>query len=317
MSEEEARSEEAARAWWRNCGVEPDAEMREIDAMEDALGPLDDQIRQIRERIAGFEACYHEADTEAMFIVAAIGVGRLGEESGERPPQRKGELEAAREVLAAWCQEPERRGSGLGVGAYRADELRDFLGEATPLKTWQVQRVVDKITEALDPSQPYHWMKLNLGDYGEPDARIAGEHYVSDAAFLERTRETMIRDTVDGRPAEISLAMAIDLLMPCHWDFAGSVATLLKAIGGDLHPTTPYTCCARNLRLSPLYNRLSDISTALSAFWRGEEAASKLDREILESLGAISPEKRWLAASLDKTIRLQLEAPPDVWMDLG
>jgi len=317
MSEEEASSEGAARAWWRNCGVEPDAEMREIDAMEDALGPLGDQIRQIRERIAGFEACYHEADVEAMFIIAAIGLGRLREESGGRPPQRQAELEAAREVLASWCQEPERRGSGPGVGAYRADELCNFLGEATPLKIWQVQRMVEKITEALDASQPYHWMKLNLGDYGEPDARAAGEHYVSDAAFLERTRETMIHDTVDGRPAEISLAMAIDLLMPCHWDFAGSVATLLKAIGGDLRPAAPYACCARNLRLSPLYERQRDISTTLRSFWRREEALGAPDREILGSLGAISPEKRWLAASLDKTIRLQLEAPPDVWMGLG
>jgi len=317
MSKEEATNEGSARAWWRNCGVEPDAEMREIDAMEDELAPLDEPAKGIRERISGFEACYHEADVEAMLIVEAIGAGRPPTETEGRPPQRLEELERCRDMLSRWAQEPERRGVEFDVGGLSADDLLGSIGDATPLKVWQVQRIVDKVTEALDPSQPYHWIKLDLGDYGEPGERAAGEHYASDAAFLQRTREALIHDTVDGRPAEMSLAMAIDLLMPCHWDFVGSVAILLKAIGGDLHPPKPYTCCGRNLRLSPLYDRLGDISRALGAFWKGGGAAREADREIPMSLGSVSPKKRWLAGSLDKTIRLQLEAPPDVWLDLG
>jgi hypothetical protein len=203
------------------------------------------------------------------------------------------------------------------VGRLSAEELLSFLGQATPLKVWQVQRMVDKVTEALDPSRPYHWMKLNVGDYGEPEARTAGEHYADNPAFLEQTREIFLHDTVDGRPATISLAMAIDLLMPCHWDFVGSVATLLKAIGGDLRPGEPYACCARNVKLSPLCARLRAISDALRAFWKGGRAAGAIDRQVLASLGSTTPAKRWLAASLDKTIRLQLAAPPDMWFDLG
>ncbi|MHC4546766.1 MAG: hypothetical protein ACYSYL_19990 [Planctomycetota bacterium] len=34
---------------WQNCGVEADAEILEIDAMEDAIAPLDEQTTQIRE----------------------------------------------------------------------------------------------------------------------------------------------------------------------------------------------------------------------------------------------------------------------------
>ncbi len=317
MNEEGTTSEGAARPWWRNCGVEPDVEMREIDAMEDELASLDEPVRAIRERISGFEACYHEADVEAILIAEAIGAGCPPTESEGRPPTRLKELELCRDMLLRWAQEPEKRGVEFDVGGLSADDLLDSIGGAAPLKVWQVQRIVDKITEALDPSQPYHWMKLDLGDYGEPGARIAGEHYTDDSAFLQRTRETLIHDTVDSRPAEISLAMAIDLLMPCHWDFVGSVALLLKAIGGDLRPPKPYTCCGRNLRLSPLYERLGDISRALKAFWKGGGAVQEADRDILASLGSISPGKRWLAASLDKTIRLQLEAPPDYWFDLG
>jgi hypothetical protein len=38
------------------------------------------------------------------------------------------------------------------------------------------------------------------------------------------------------------------------------------------------------------------------------------DAELLGLLGEITPDKRWLTASLDKTTRLQLEAPPDFWL---
>jgi len=317
MSQEKATSEGAARPWWRNCGVEPDAEMREIDAMEDALAPLDEQAVGIRERIAGFEACYHEADTEASVIAQAIGAGYCPEASEGRPPKRLEELEHCREVLSRWCQEPESKGIEPHVGNVSAKELLSFVGQATPLKVWQVQRIVDKVTEALDPSQSYHWMALNLGDYGEPEARAAGAHYADDSAFLQQTRETIIHDTVDGRTAEISLAMAIDLLMPCHWDFVGSVAILHKAIGGDLHPKKSYACCARNLRLSPLCDRLNAISNALRVFWKDSGAVKGTDRDILTSLGLVTPGKQWLAASLGKTVRLQLEAPADLWLDFG
>jgi hypothetical protein len=40
----------------------------------------------------------------------------------------------------------------------------------------------------------------------------------------------------------------------------------------------------------------------------------KMIEGILASLGQATPVKRWLAASLDKTIRMQLEAPTDFWL---
>ncbi|MHC4120761.1 MAG: hypothetical protein ACYSWO_24995 [Planctomycetota bacterium] len=79
------------RPWWQNCGVEADAEMLEIDAMEDAIAPLDEQTTRIRELITRYEMCYHEADKQAELIITAIGSGQCPEESNERPPQRKKE----------------------------------------------------------------------------------------------------------------------------------------------------------------------------------------------------------------------------------
>ncbi|MHC4070150.1 MAG: hypothetical protein ACYSR8_11375, partial [Planctomycetota bacterium] len=84
--------------------------------------------------------------------------------------------------------------------------------------------------------------------------------------------------------------------------------------GGHLHPERPYVCHQRNLKLSPLCGRLRTISNTLGVFWKQEQTNKKTDQDILDYLGEVTPVKRWLAASLDATIRLQLEAPSDFWL---
>jgi hypothetical protein len=317
MNEQSDANEQVYRECWRNCGVQADAEMLDIDRMEDAIAPLDEQAARARELITRFESCYHEADRQGEMIAGAIGAGRCPEESNGRPPQRKKELENSRLVLSRWCEDPSVRGMNLDVGAVDADKLLSYIGKAGPLKTWQVQRLVDKITSALEPDFPYHNLALDLGDYGEPEAIPAGELYRNHAAFLEQTKAAVIHDTVDGQEAKISLAMAIDLLMPCHWDFVGALEIILKAIGGELSPRRPYACCARNLKLSPLYGRLEIISNTLGGFWKGEKPAEYTDLGVLASLGQATGVKRWLAASMDKTMRLQLYGPPDFWLQFS
>ena len=83
-------------------------------------------------------------------------------------------------------------------------------------------------------------------------------------------------------------------------------------VDGELSPEHPYACCARNLRLSPLYDRLGIISNTLGVFWKDEKPAENIDRAIPTCLGQATAVKRWLAASMDKTMRLQLYAPSDV-----
>ncbi len=302
--------------YWQACGIEVDAEVLEIDRMEEAIAPLDEETIKIRQLITGFELCYHEADKEAEYIAQAIGAGHCPERSNERPPQRKKELENSRQILSSWCENPSVSGLELDVGGISADELLSSIGPPTPLKVWQVERIIDKIIEALDHSRPYHNMVLDLGDYGEPGANPVGEYYKDNQAFLQQTAETIIHDTVDGRKAKISLAMAIDMLEPCNWDFVGSVVTILKAIGGDLNPARPYACHQRNIELSPLRDRLRIISNTLGIFWKPGEKASEIENDVLASLGALTPVKRWLAASFDKTIRLQLETSSDFWLTI-
>lgn len=289
-----------------------DKELQSIDAMEDSITPLDDKTVAIRGLIKGFELCYHEADKEAERIIKAIGAGRCPEQSTPRPPRRKKELQNCRSILSRWCRNPAVKGMNLDVGDIGAEELLSFIGEPSPLKIWQVQRIVDKVSEALDTNCRYHWMALDIGDHVEPGASPAGEYYREDATFLRQTRETILHDTVDGRKAEISLAMAIDLLMPCHWDFVGGLVIILKAIGGDLNPARPYACCARNVKLSPLCDRMRTISDTLGVYWGGRKTTRNIDRDIITTLGEVTPAKRWLAASLDKTIRLHFSLPFEI-----
>jgi len=180
-----------------------------------------------------------------------------------------------------------------------------------------VQRIVDKVTSALDPGRPYHNIALDLGDYGEPGANPVGDFYKNNTTFLEQTKATIIHDTVDGQKAKMSLAMAIDMLEPCNWDFVGAVATLLRAIGGELNPQRPYVCHQRNLMLSPLCDRLKIISNTLGLFWKDKGPAENIDRDILASLEQATPVKRWLAVSMDKTMRLQLQVSPDFWLQFS
>lgn len=297
------------RPCWQNCFLpdDKDEELAAIDTMEDSLAPLDDETVRTRWLITRFESCYHEADKEAELIVRAIGSGQAPEESGERPPQRKQELQNARDILRAWCEDRLDEVRDTEVGPISADELAGFLGDRTALKIWQVQRVIDKVGQALDPSQKYHNMVLSVGEYGEPGAQPAGEHYKDHSDFLAQTMETVIHDTIDGRKTQISLAMAIDRLQPCNWNFVNNLVVILKAIGGDLHPDEFFACCERNVLLTPNAERLKIIADTLRAFCKGRETGKDIDDGILTALGPKTPLKCWLAASLDKTIRSQLD----------
>jgi hypothetical protein len=306
------------RPCWLNCygpddkSYLKDKELLAIDAMEDSIAPLDDRTKAIRKLITRFEACYHEADKEAEYIIQSIAAGYCLEQSDERPPERKAELQNARDILSLWCENPAIKGVHLDVGGVQADELLSYIGEPSPLKMWQVERIVDRVTEALEPNRRYHRLALDLGDYGEPGAILAGEHYKDNSMFLEQTKQAIIHDTVDGKKSKVSLAIAIDMLMPCHWDFVGGLVVILKAIGGDLHPDRPVACCIRNIKLSPLCDRLRTISNTLKVFWEGKKTNKNIDRDILAVLAEATPIKRWLAASLDKTIRLHLSLPFEI-----
>lgn len=311
------------RPWWRNCAIESDDEMRTIDGMEDRLEGLSAEATKTRELISSLELCHHKADRWVENIIEAIGTGETRKGLGTRST---GERHAVEEVwmnavaaLTAWCAGSPGARIDVTVGDVPASRLLAGLGERSPLLEWQVQRVIEKIRSVIgwprsddDPSTRYTWILLAGGEYESAYRSSCPERYEQHEDFWLTTVRTMIRDTAGGEEAALSLGLAIDMLWPCHRDFAKNLQVVMDAIGGNLHPRRPFAACGRNLAQVANRGRLEEVSMTLGVFCGDAEASDRVDRGVLEALGAPSPVKRWLAASLDKTIRLQLSPADDM-----
>ncbi len=291
--------------WWRNAGT--DEETAEIDRSLEGKEPGGACLR-IRNLIGGFEACHHKAQRRLELIVDAIGAGDTDKRPGRRssPGMHPAEQswQAACDILRAWQADEAHRVATLCVGPVSAKDLLEVLGGKTRLKVWQVQRVIERIDSFLHRDHRYDMLVCDEGDYGEPGGRPLAKRCESEADLLAQTRTTVIHDTDDGQPREMSLALAIDMLMPCHWDFPNNLLLVAQAIGGELHCRRPFAACGRNIRLSPLRPRAQEVITALDVF--SGKSAGHGDAEVLRRLGDCTPERKWLAASLAKTLRLQL-----------
>ena len=290
--------------------------------MEDGLGPLDADVSRVRELISTFELCHHKAERWIHNIVQAIGQGQTTKGLGTRPSGQSHPVEkvwqSASMALSAWCEGRSNDMANLSIGTIPARQLLAGLGDRSPLKEWQVRRVIQKIQSvshwAQSPEQPatqYEWLLLGGGEYELAYRNVCPAPYKDQEEFWLTTVRTMIHDTVDGRDSALSQGLAIDMLWPCHWDFVANLGIILDAIGGQLRPQRPFAACGRNITRVPNQERLRAICNTLRGFC-GELMTGKPDREIIELLGKPTPEKRWLAASLGKTIRLQKDPPPEM-----
>ncbi len=305
------------RSCWENCAAKPDEEILAIDTMEDSISPLDEQTVKTRGLIKSLELCHHKAGRWVELLIEATGAGSTAKGPGTRPQGQRQSVELVWQnccaALTAWCAGSPARTIKTDVGGISGSELLDHIGDRSPLKEWQVQRVIEKVSEYVvwpraykDPSLRYVGMVESGTEYKSVKAGECPEYYKEHSNFWKLTVQTIIHDIVDGKEAEITLADAIDYLEPCHWNFVENLAIVLRAIGGDLHPEKPYAACGRNIRLVPIRDRMRIVSRTLRAFCENEKASSDMNAGILRVLGKKTPVKHWLAASLDKTIRLQL-----------
>jgi hypothetical protein len=187
------------------------------------------------------------------------------------------------------------------------------------LKEWQVLRVTEKIRSAIhwpqsldDPTAQYVWILLSGGEYESAYRDQCPEHYKEHEDFWLRTVRTVIHDTENGDEADLSLGLAIDMLWPCHWRFVENLGIVLEAIGGRLNLDKPFAACGRNITLVPIRCRMEIVSNTLKVFCGDPELNQEVDRDLLALLGEPTEVKRWLVASLDKTIRLQLSPPAEL-----
>lgn len=313
----------SCRSWWRNCAVEADSEILDIDRWEDEIAPISQNVATIRELISGLELCHHKADRWVNNIIEAIGEGRTDKGLGTRRPDQHHSIEQtwqnACASLSAWCAGCPRTSVDLSIGEVPASQILASLGERSPLKEWQVQRVIEKIRSLIrwphsqdDPMARYRWLLLSGGEYEAAYRSECPEHYKEHEDFWLTTVRTMIHDTQSGNEAELSLGLAVDMLWPCHWNFVQNLQIVLEAIGGKLSSDRPFAACGRNIDLLPIRDRMHRVSNTLRVFCGDPESREGVDAKLMAILGTETKEKRWLAASLDKTIRLQLNPPPEL-----
>jgi len=207
----------------------------------------------------------------------------------------------------------------LSIDTVPASQLLAGLGERSPLREWQVQRVIEKIRSAIhwpqscdDPTAQYVWILLGGGEYESAYRNECPEYYKEHEDFWLRTVRTVIHDTENGDEADLSLGLAIDMLMPCHWRFVENFRIVLEAIGGRLNPDKPFAACGRNITLVPIRRRMEIVSNTLEVFCGASKSSQEIDRDVSALLGKPSKVKKWLAASLEKTMRLQLNPPAEL-----
>jgi hypothetical protein len=306
------------REHWQNCAIQSDPEIRIIDRMEDAITPLHPSIREIRALISHFELCHHKAERWIENIIQAIGSGETdkgmgaGRKAGDHPAEMfwKG---VCRE-LEDWCK---------GYSLARPDTPKDEasivpalsgLGKQDALKVWQVRRVIEKIQSVIggDETHPYVWLLLGGGEYESFYVEECPAPYRPRKDCWTKTARTIIHDTVDGVQATLSLALAIDMLWPCHWRFRQNLNIVLNAIGGDLIPVSPFAACGRNIGLIPFREKMHSITDMLALYGKPEGKGPDPDIPLFGILGEPTLEKLWLAASLEKTIRLQMNPPAEM-----
>jgi hypothetical protein len=313
----------SCRPWWRNCALEVDSEILAIDAMEDRIAPLSPEVSGIRELISSLELCHHKSERWVRNILEAIGAGKTEKGLGTRAPGQQHPTEEvwqnACAALSAWVAGSPAASVDLTIGAVPGSLLLACLGERSPLKEWQSQRVVEKIRSVIhwprsqsDPSAGYVWLLLSGGEYESAYRENCPERYKEHEDFWIGTVRTIIHDTEDGEAAELSLALAIDMIWPCHWRFVENLRIVLEAIGGKLNPEEPFAACGRNVKFLPIRRRMETVSSTLKTFCAAPEPIGEVDRGMLAVLGPPTEAKRWLSASLEKTIRLQLDPPVGV-----
>jgi len=249
----------------------------------------------IEKLIDDLELCHHKAERHVELIIAAIGSGSTDKGSGTRQAGSRHPAEdtwqKAIDFLCAWLDGDMSRVADCNVGDHPPEYLAGLLGEHTPLKDWQVSQIVRKLKAAsrMYPDVEYREMV----EY--PEA------YADAKEFRDITVATIINDTKNGEPAEISLGAMIDHLQPCNWGFLDNFQSVLHAINGHLELIRPFAAHARNLCWSPIANKMRSIASTLREFC-GDGSGEPVDSAVLERLGEKTETKVDLARRLERKL---------------
>jgi hypothetical protein len=307
------------RKHWVNCCGRPDEETAEIDRMEDALSPEERQRAQpIRYSIARFETCHWNSNRWLERIIQGIAEERLPPTSGRPRTQHPlaQMLLCLRERLTHWVAQSTTAIPQCAILDRSSVEVHRSLGARTPLKIWVVQRVIEGLER--------HMRSARLLDQPEPprtpiypggltlDSPEADQYFPDSLDLLNeaRSRKLKVKNEIDDQTSEHSLALLCEFLNPCSKFYFLFLFALFEYLDDpDEERILPAPFCG-NISHSQHRKYYRAINALRQYLGKPPEGSLSADSAVLEQLGSQTQVKRWLAASLEKTLREQTPPAP-------
>lgn len=307
--------------WATDDPTERDAVRQRLNAMQMALGSLDDEARFVRLQIACLQRCWWEFPTNVDVVLRGIGSGTVnldGRVSCEPPwselctrlrllrnhpagdagryqtaeqeygllTDRRAQARHYMTILDWWTfgGDLELVQQALPEGAAAADRIYRWLGPPTPLKALYVQKV-----------------RVSLGWHAFPSK--------SSAIPSKSITETLMTAIGSALPEDGSdVGSMIERRDLCHHAFFRHVDGQLAAIGAGARVAMPGAGEERRRIHEAVTNYVHGLCSWLAgrpiedaaAVWPPSDSTVRL---IYTALGEPTPVKRWLAACLWKHLQ--------------
>lgn len=272
-------SEKRIAEWWEAPGVDGresfDEEILYLNSLleEISLPRWAVLVRDLMPRW-GFEPCSHRFLVGLEQVLGMIGEGRVGARVGgcaDIPLSVYQDLEVLGTALVQWA----KNGGG-------PDPLASWLGSHTP--------------ERAETARVFGEVALAVGQ-GPAALDEATERWA------ERAQFPLARALVDGDESPLPLLFR----HACAYNFQWSLERLVRGIGkGELPPTL---VCKDALQLAPKLDParlplLRSVALAVTHWLQAHPPKAGLEMRIYAMLGPRDGVRRWLVASLYKTLKL-------------
>jgi len=300
------------RKHWINVTAEPDASILDIDRLEDTLEFENEEIREkiygIRNAITRFEFCHHKALHRLFILIHSIGkLEYLIKENTKEAKINNEDVKqwmCAYKILKAWTNDDMQSVQKITFFDMTSTDLVSNLGIRSPLKKWQVSRLLEKMF--------FEFLNFD-GDEGEYRYFTNGEaEFQNNSTELEFYRQTMnvtLEELNNDLLGEMNLGKLIDLYFLCNWNYKENLISILQVINGNTQSIRDIVVCSLQFDKHPSFNEFLSVKKALRAYWDedyrsqfSEQNFKSIDSDVRETLGVKTPIKIWLVRSLEKTL---------------
>jgi hypothetical protein len=301
---------------WRNCDFETsDAEIARIDALEKRLRTEEhNQALKIRRLITSFEACHHNSLRWAERIAQAIAEGVIPPTSGRKRsahPVSIAHLNLREFLINIADDDMEEHHHGEIPGIDTKSVVESFRN-LPQRKRWLITLILDNLEKHLYDAGLIPAMRTednrmfagaNLDVEKEEEASV---YFLGYAVYYRYYKDMVIRMVDDMHPSEkerwVPLLLAVQFANPCSVNYFQFVSVLLDMLGGKEDLEFPFPFCGHYSKSQ--YLAIRKTIRAYQSFLARDGDTG--DAGLFGRLDDEDLSRRWLAASFEKTLRLQL-----------